>query len=233
MEQPPLARVAFDAPLTHTKSLSEQWSEAEEFAHPLPVESPVPRLLNVEDLRIHREEATILRTIPWGMIHSTYHDTADVLKEASRHTQLLRSAGISVVSHSFEVIERKPPVAIENIDEAWFTPNSSIAYGAAHAALDSITLPDAYARNLVDRQKIIRLVAAPLARYALHAGKHEREMLTDIYNAQQYSYDLNTRVVFLHDIDPTFIELGNDDDRDAPAAMARHAILTLYQSLEK
>jgi hypothetical protein len=111
---------------------------------------------------------------------------------------------MSIVSHTFETEQAKSP-AFTQQDEVY-------AYSASYLVKDSINLMRSLRRqDHPSPAKVKMYIYDPLISYINWVSQSKQPFINiDVQFPHQYSYDTDSGVLFLHDIDPVLMPVNLD-----------------------
>jgi hypothetical protein len=176
----------FDKPLEVKSPLSELWETAE----------PIGELSSRAGMRYQKTGHLLVRA-HIGVNNRT--KTEQTIKRTERHLELLRTAGMHIVRHLSEVHPN-----IERV--AGSDPKYMIITASKYVA-KSKPLWTPEAKRSAPRQSINENVFRPLSTYLDWAYKENpKALLSEIYDPTQYSWQQDTDIVYLHDVDPVMTE---------------------------
>jgi hypothetical protein len=182
--------IVFDGQLTPGLDIPELWR----------IGAPYSELSPRRDMR--RAGDLLIREHPRENFPEikTQEELADMLDTAKRHHQMLRSFGMSIVSHE-TVINPKPWPE----DELDWSEEDVVAFSASAyiTHLRPLMRPGNKPLRAIPQARVKGLVLEPLHRYLDWAvASKEPLLLDDIFTANQYCWQQSTEIIAMHDIGP-------------------------------
>jgi hypothetical protein len=141
-------------------------------------------------------------TLPSGVL-----TPEDIITTGRLHLRKLQSFGMCVVSSLMECRVGDDPLEFPRDN------HRIIAYGASPYIASMHKLDSPEAEPHVTQRKIKEFITDPLSEYLNWCAKeYPTFFLSDVYTADQYGWDSDSGVLFLHDFDPV-LYANNSDSR--------------------
>lgn len=187
----PIEQIPFDATLPVDQPLHELYAAGEEDIHGFR----------------HLPDKNLLMRRVWGSDIDRPDQPEFSLNLFRMHYQVLRRFGMCIVSNTQEVLPpdmRRPVVyrATEEIED------QIVAHSAAHFVSESRPLlRKDEEKTPVEPARIHTLVTDPLSLYVGWCRRTRQSyVLSDVYSLDQYSVQVSSGIIFLHDIDPLLLK---------------------------